>query len=265
MRYQAAVPAVAAPPPPAAAPQTAAGRRRRLQRQRRAQQQRQQPQQQQQYRRREPASSQTSSWSPAAVQAPAQLPPAVPSTCTAVPGRRGAATGRATRVTAGRSGCGSRCLTARRAPPRSTHASRPVRFPSWRAWKGARTQAGGLAGHQGTRQPRHGSQGGRPSKHAPAQQPSCRFSGPLCPLASLPPSVPIVPTHTHAFLSTHPPCPRPAAGFLNSAATFIPAVAGVDLEGLVKQATGDAAWEPSKPIYRFDSGDDRIEVFLEFS
>ena len=53
-------------------------------------------------------------------------------------------------------------------------------------------------------------------------------------------------------------------------ATFVPAVGGVDLEGLVKQATGDAAWEPSKPIYRFDppegsAGGDRVEVFLEFS
>ena len=94
-------------------------------------------------------------------------------------------------------------------------------------------------------------------------------------------------------------------------ATFVPAVAGVDLEGLVKQAravlaglvrqavpadvsqtsaamagpvlqpalpqpllpgahpllpqaTGDPGWEPAKPIYRFDSGADRIEVFLEF-
>ncbi len=35
------------------------------------------------------------------------------------------------------------------------------------------------------------------------------------------------------------PCPAlsPSAGFLNSVATFIPAVAGVDLEGLVKQAS----------------------------
>ncbi|PRW44559.1 petal death [Chlorella sorokiniana] len=55
------------------------------------------------------------------------------------------------------------------------------------------------------------------------------------------------------------------AGFLNSVATFIPAVAGVDLEGLVKQATGDEAWEPGKPIYRFDSGNDRIEIWLEFN
>lgn len=39
----------------------------------------------------------------------------------------------------------------------------------------------------------------------------------------------------------------------------------MDLEGLVKQATGDAAWEPSKPIYSFDSDGNRIEVFLEYS
>ncbi|KAL4428516.1 hypothetical protein ABPG75_002605 [Micractinium tetrahymenae] len=58
---------------------------------------------------------------------------------------------------------------------------------------------------------------------------------------------------------------RIPAGFLNSVATFIPAVAGVDLEGLVKQATGDADWDASKPLYRYDSGSERIEVFLEFS
>ncbi|PSC69845.1 Phosphoenolpyruvate carboxylase family isoform 2 [Micractinium conductrix] len=55
------------------------------------------------------------------------------------------------------------------------------------------------------------------------------------------------------------------AGFLNSVATFVPAVAGVDLEGLVKQATGDAEWEPSKPLYRYEAGSDRIEIFLEFN
>ena len=32
------------------------------------------------------------------------------------------------------------------------------------------------------------------------------------------------------------------------------------------QATGDATWESSQPIYRFDGADgERIEVFLEFS
>lgn len=37
-----------------------------------------------------------------------------------------------------------------------------------------------------------------------------------------------------------------AVGFLNSVSTFVPAIAGVDLEGLIKQSTGDEAWEPSK-------------------
>lgn len=34
---------------------------------------------------------------------------------------------------------------------------------------------------------------------------------------------------------------------------------------LSTQATGDASWEPGKPIYRFDSGSDRVEIFLEFN
>jgi hypothetical protein len=48
-------------------------------------------------------------------------------------------------------------------------------------------------------------------------------------------------------------------------ASLVPAVAGVDLEGLVRRATGDAGWEPSRPVYAYDAGSDRIEVFLEYS
>ncbi|KAI3428432.1 hypothetical protein D9Q98_007259 [Chlorella vulgaris] len=57
---------------------------------------------------------------------------------------------------------------------------------------------------------------------------------------------------------------RIPAGFLSSAASLIPASAGVDLEGLVRQATGDAGWDSSKPVYRFDSNNDKFEVFLEY-
>ena len=42
-------------------------------------------------------------------------------------------------------------------------------------------------------------------------------------------------------------------------------MAGVDLEGLVRQATGDPDWQPAKPIYRFEADGQRIEVFLEYS
>lgn len=34
---------------------------------------------------------------------------------------------------------------------------------------------------------------------------------------------------------------------------------------LIVQATGDESWEPGKPIYRFDSGSERIEIYLEFN
>lgn len=40
-------------------------------------------------------------------------------------------------------------------------------------------------------------------------------------------------------------------------------VAGVDLEGLLKQAKGEG-WDPTKPVLDFDSAGDRIEIFLEF-
>lgn len=36
------------------------------------------------------------------------------------------------------------------------------------------------------------------------------------------------------------------------------------MEGLVRQATGDAGWDSSKPVYRFDSNNDKFEVFLEY-
>ena len=52
------------------------------------------------------------------------------------------------------------------------------------------------------------------------------------------------------------------AGFLGSVAAFVPAVAGVDLEGLVRQAAG-ADWDASKPLLDFESGEDVIQVFLE--
>ena len=65
---------------------------------------------------------------------------------------------------------------------------------------------------------------------------------------------------------TPTPAPPSTPGWINSIATVIPSIAGVDLEGLVRQATGDATWESSQPIYRFDGADgERIEVFLEFS
>ena len=62
---------------------------------------------------------------------------------------------------------------------------------------------------------------------------------------------------THQFFSL------PPSGFLNSVAAFVPAVAGVDLEGLVRQAAG-GDWEPSRPLLDLPSGEDRVEVFLEF-
>ena len=38
----------------------------------------------------------------------------------------------------------------------------------------------------------------------------------------------------------------------------------MDLEGLLKQAKG-SQWDPTKPVLDFDSGEDRVEIFLEFS
>eukprot|EP00887_Chlorella_sp_A99_P005056 scaffold4.g5056.t1 len=56
------------------------------------------------------------------------------------------------------------------------------------------------------------------------------------------------------------------AGFLNSVSAFVPAVAGVDLEGLVKQAVG-GDWDPSQPVLdeELPAGGDRLQVYLEFA
>lgn len=42
-----------------------------------------------------------------------------------------------------------------------------------------------------------------------------------------------------------------------------PQLAGIDLEGLLKQAKGEG-WDPSKPVLEFDSGSERTEIWLEF-
>ncbi|KAK9824446.1 hypothetical protein WJX72_010304 [[Myrmecia] bisecta] len=53
------------------------------------------------------------------------------------------------------------------------------------------------------------------------------------------------------------------AGFLDNLASFVPAVAGVDLEGLIKNAKGDASWTAAKPVADFSSNSDVIQIFLE--
>jgi 2-methylisocitrate lyase-like PEP mutase family enzyme len=53
------------------------------------------------------------------------------------------------------------------------------------------------------------------------------------------------------------------AGFLNSVAAFVPQVAGVDLEGLVREAKG-GAWAPGAPVLEFEADSDTVQVFLEF-
>jgi hypothetical protein len=40
-------------------------------------------------------------------------------------------------------------------------------------------------------------------------------------------------------------------------------VAGLDVEGLVRSATGNDSWSRDKPVADFESNGDRIEVFLE--
>lgn len=54
------------------------------------------------------------------------------------------------------------------------------------------------------------------------------------------------------------------AGFLNSVAGFVPQVAGLDLEGLVKKVKGDTTWSPDMPLLDSEIEGDRIEIFLEF-
>jgi hypothetical protein len=53
------------------------------------------------------------------------------------------------------------------------------------------------------------------------------------------------------------------AGFLSAVAGFVPQVAGVDLEGLVRGAKG-VEWSPEKPLLDFEADGDRVEIFLEF-
>ena len=54
------------------------------------------------------------------------------------------------------------------------------------------------------------------------------------------------------------------AGFLNGIAAFVPQVAGMDLEGLLRGAKG-GDWDASRPLLAEElAGGDRVEVFVEF-
>lgn len=53
------------------------------------------------------------------------------------------------------------------------------------------------------------------------------------------------------------------AGFLNSVASFVPQVAGVDFEQLMKQTKGEG-WDPKQPLVDFQTDGDKVEIFLEF-
>lgn len=85
-------------------------------------------------------------------------------------------------------------------------------------------------------------------------------------MAAFVPEVPGLDPHPSSATPLLCPSRLPAAGFLNSVSAFMPAVAGVDLEGLVKQAVG-GDWDPSQPLLdeQLTPDGDHIQVYLEFA
>ena len=56
---------------------------------------------------------------------------------------------------------------------------------------------------------------------------------------------------------------RIPAGFVDGLASIVPAVAGLDLQGIARAVSGDPGWTRDRPVFDTNAGADRIHGFVE--